>query len=109
MKLSKAEKTVIFATLFCVVVMCGVGYFRLQRVDDKQYASKLPNAKEAFSKLRLKGNPLIIEAGSKVSKDPAFYYKGNKSILADINKIRCIECRFFEIRTLYDQSNLSRS
>ena len=28
MKLSKAEKTVIFATLFCVVVMCGVGYFR---------------------------------------------------------------------------------
>lgn len=84
MKLSKAEKTVIFATLFCVVVMCGVGYFRLQRVDDKQYASKLPNAKEAFSKLRLKENPLIIEAGSKVSKDPAFYYKGNKSILADI-------------------------
>ena len=37
MKLSKAEKTVIFATLFCVVVMCGVGYFRLQRVDAVSY------------------------------------------------------------------------
>ena len=84
MKLSKAEKTVIFATLFCVIVMYGVGYFRLQNIDDKQYASKLPSAKEAFSKLRLKENPLIIEAGSKISKDPAFYYKGNKSVLADI-------------------------
>ena len=84
MKLSKAEKTVIFATLFCVVVMCGVGYFRLQRADDKQYASKLPSEKEVFSKLRLKENPLVIEAGSKISKNPAFYYEGNKSILADI-------------------------
>lgn len=84
MKLSKAEKTVIFATLFCVVVMCGVGYFRLQRVDDKQYASKLPSEKEVFSKLRLKENPLVIEAGSKISKNPAFYYEGNKSVLADI-------------------------
>ncbi|WP_279074352.1 bacterial Ig-like domain-containing protein [Amedibacillus dolichus] len=84
MKLSKAEKTVIFATLFCVIVMCGVGYFRLQKVDDKQYASKLPSEKEVFSKLRLKENPLIIEAGSKISKNPAFYYEGNKSVLADI-------------------------
>lgn len=84
MKLSKAEKTVIFATLFCIIVMCGVGYFRLQNIDDKQYASKLPSEKEVFSKLRLKENPLIIEAGSKISKNPAFYYEGNKSVLADI-------------------------